>query len=309
MTTLADALSAYRIFAQAEGKSPKTVRWIETSLSYFGDFLGDTADVSKISGDDLRRFIIAPRQRHKFANHPLTKPMEATISLQSIQTYTRAVRAFFGFLYREGFIKKNPMEGVKLPKVPYKVVPTFSNHEIEKLLCQPNKQTNRGFRDYAIMLTLVDSAARIGEMASLKVEDVDLENGYLKVMGKGSRERFIPFGHKVAKTLFKYKLRHRRDPLGSSSFWLTNDGRPMTAARMEDVIEAHGKSAGLKRCYPHKLRHTGAVLYLRNGGDPFSLQKKLGHSSLQMTRHYSNLADSDVRAQHLKYGVAGRLKA
>jgi len=83
----------------------------------------------------------------------------------------------------------------------------------------------------------------------------------------------------------------------------------MTAARMEDVIEAHGKSAGLKRCYPHKLRHTGAVLYLRNGGDPFSLQKKLGHSSLQMTRHYSNLADSDVRAQHLKYGVADRLKA
>ena len=238
MTTISDGLAAYRIFAQAEGKSPRTVRWTETSVSYFRAFLGDQQDVSKIGGDDLRRFIIALREWHKFASHPFTRPMEATISLQSIETYARAVRAFFGFLHREGFIKKNPMQQVKMPKVPYKVVPTFSGHDVEKLLCQPNKQSNRGFRDYAIILTLVD-----------------------------------------------------------------------TAARMEKVISAYGKSAGMKRCYPHKLRHTSAVLYLRNDGDPFSLQKKLGHTSLAMTRHYSNLADSDVRAQHLRFGVADRLKA
>jgi len=65
--------------------------------------------------------------------------------------------------------------------------------------------------------------------------------------------------------------------------------------------------AGLERYYPHKLRHTSSVIYLRNGGDPFSLQKKLGHSSLQMTRHYCELADADVRAAHLKFGVADRL--
>jgi site-specific recombinase XerD len=309
VTTLSDALAAYRIFAQTEGKSPKTVRWITSSLGYFSAFLGDHQDIAEINGNDLRRFIIALRERHKFASHPYTRPMEATISLQFIQTYARAVRAFFGFLHREGFIKRNPMEKVKMPKVPYKVVPTFSGHDVEKLLCQPDKQTNRGFRDYAIMLTLIDTAARIGELASLKPEDVDLENGYIKVMGKGGRERFIPFGHKVAKVLFKYKLRHRPEPEGVNSFWLTNDGRPLTAARMEKVIEAYGKSAGMKRCYPHKLRHTSAVLYLRNGGDPFSLQKKLGHTSLAMTRHYANLADSDVRAQHLKFGVADRLKA
>jgi integrase/recombinase XerD len=309
VTTLSDALAAYRIFAAAEGKSPKTVRWTETSVGYFAAFLGgDQQDVSKITGDDLRRFIIALKERHKFANHPFTRPMEATISLQSIQTYARAVRAFFGFLQREEFLEKNPMEKVKMPKVPLKIVPTFSGKEIEKLLCQPNKGTHRGFRDFAIMLTLVDTAARIGELVSLKLEDVDLENGYLKVMGKGGRERYIPFGHKVAKALLKYKLVHRPEPIGTDRFWLTNDGRALTADRMEKVIEAYGKSAGMKRCYPHKLRHTGAVLYLRNGGDPFSLQKKLGHSSLAMTRHYSNLADSDVRAQHLKFGVADRLK-
>ena len=81
------------------------------------------------------------------------------------------------------------------------------------------------------------------------------------------------------------------------------------AKRIEEMVGEHGENAGLKRCYPHKLRHLSAVLYLRNGDDPFSLQKKLGHSSLQRTRHYANLTDSDVRAQHLKYGVADRLKA
>jgi len=309
VTTLSDALAAYRIFAQAEGKSPKTVRWITSSLGYFSIFLGsEHQDIAAINGNDLRRFIIALKDRQKFADHPFNKPQQTKISIQSIETYCRAIRAFFGFLYREGFIESNPMEKVKLPRVPQKVVPTFSANDLDKLLCQPNKQSNQGFRDYAIILTLVDTAVRISELAELKLDDVDFENGYLKVMGKGSKERFVPFGHKVAKALFKYKLKHRAEPVGTENFWLRADGRPLNAERMEKLISGYGRSAGFKRCYPHKLRHTSAVIYLRNGGDPFSLQKKLGHTSLTMTRHYSNLADSDVRAQHLHYGVADRLK-
>ena len=148
----------------------------------------------------------------------------------------------------------------------------------------------------------------MSEIATLTVDGVELENGYLKVMGKGGRERYIPFGQKVAKALLKYQLKHRPEPVGTDRFFLTADGRPLESGRIGKIIGAYGKKAGLKRCYPHKLRHTSSVVYLRNGGDPFSLQKKMGHSSLTMTRHYSNLADSDVRAQHLRYGVADRLK-
>ncbi len=154
------------------------------------------------------------------------------------------------------------------------------------------------FRNYALMLTLIDTAVRLSELAGLKAGDVDFENGYLRVMGKGSKERYIPFGQKVAKALLKYELKHCPQPLANDYFWLTQDGRPLTAERIEKIVGHYGAKAGLNRCYPHKLRHTSSVIYLRNGGDPFSLQKKLGHSSLQMTRHYSNLADSDVRAQH-----------
>jgi len=309
MATLADALAAYRICAQAEGKSPKTVRWVTTSVTYFSQFLGpDSQDIDTITGNDLRRFIIELQQRPKFLSHPNTRTQTAKISDQSIETYARAIRAFFGYLYREEMIDRNPMVKVKMPRVVKKVVPTFSQKEVELLLAQPDKKTDRGFRDYALLLTFIDTAARLSEIANPSVDDVDIENGYLRVLGKGGKECYIPFGYKVAKAMLKYKMKHRPTPVGTDRFWLTVSGTPLEADRIEKIVKEYGRKAGLKRCYPHKLRHTSSVLYLRNGGDVFSLQKKLGHTSLQMTRHYANLADSDVRAQHLRYGVADRLK-
>jgi site-specific recombinase XerD len=309
VTTLSEALIAYRIFAQAEGKSPKTVQWITSSVSYFSDFLGPgRQEIENLTGNDLRHFIIALQQRPKFLNHPFNKPKQEKISAQSIQTYARAIRTFFSHLYREEMIGRNPMQKVKMPKVPNVAVPTFSQKEVETLLSRPDKKTDTGFRDYAMMLSFIDTTARLFEIAMLEENDVDLENGYLRVMGKGGKERYIPFGNKVARSLLKYKMKHRPAPVGTARFWLTRDGRPLEPGRIEKIISRYGKKAGLKKCHPHKLRHTSSVLYLRNSGDPFSLQKKLGHSSLQMTRHYANLADSDVRDRHLRYGVADRLQ-
>lgn len=308
MSTFSEALTAYRICARAEGKSHRTIEWITSSVGYFVNFLGSDWDIDGVTSNDLRRFIIALQESHKYRKHPYTKPQQEKLSPQTVETYARGVRAFFGYMHREGLIDANRMQKIKMPKVPKKVVPTFSEKDLERLLAQPDKHTDKGFRDYTLMLTLTDTAGRLSEIANLKVEDIDLDNGYLKVMGKGGKERYIPFGQKVAKALLKYKLKHRAEAIATDRFFLTNGGRPLTAGRVEKVIGEYGKKAGLKRCYAHKLRHTSSVMYLRNGGDPFSLQKKLGHSSLQMTRHYSNLADSDVRAQHLKFGVADRLQ-
>ncbi len=307
--TLQDALVAYRTYARAEGKSPKTISWVTSSMGYFAEFLGPRQqDTDTIKGNDLRRFIIALQEKPKFSNHPYNKPQTAKLSAQSIDTYCRGIRAFFAFLKREGFIKTNVTAKVKMPKVPEIVIPTFSENELAKLLSQPDRKTNEGFRDYCIMLTLIDTGIRLSELANLKTEDIDYEQNLFRVMGKGQRERFVPFGRRVAKALMKYQLKCRPEPIGTDNFWLRRDGQPLLPKRIEKLISAYGKKAGLKRCYAHKLRHTSSVMYLRNGGDVFSLQKKLGHRSLVMTRHYSNLADSDVRAQHLRYGVADRLK-
>ena len=308
VTTISEALTAYRICAQAEGRSPRTIEWITSSMRYFSDFLSTDRDVSSINANDLRSFIIYLQQRKKYQKHPYNHAQEDRISPQSIETYCRAVRAFFGFLKREELITRNLMEKVKIPKVPKKIVPTFSDKDLETMLLKINTKSGLGFRDYVIMLVLIDTAARVSEIANLKLEDVNLENGYLRVMGKGGKERYIPIGRKVCKALLKYKLKYRAELATNDNFFVTADGRPLSIGRIERICQHYGQKAGLSRCYPHKLRHTSSVLYLRNGGDPFSLQKKLGHTSLQMTRYYCDLADSDVRAQHLRFGVADKLK-
>lgn len=195
---------------------------------------------------EYKLFSIALKQRPKFINHPYNKPMQQRISAQSIQTYARAIRAFFGFLYREGFIDHNPTEKVRMPKVPTKVVPTFTEIETMRLLSQANKHTDVGFRDYALLLTFVDTGARLIELAELNYDDVDLENGYLRVMGKGNRERYIPFGQKVAKALLKYKLKHRPETVATDRFWLTADGRPKSALPAEEIEQLGKRSLGAK---------------------------------------------------------------
>jgi site-specific recombinase XerD len=224
--------------------------------------MGGDVDLAAITANDLRRFIIGLQGKGKFANHPYNRPQQERLSPYSIATYCRGVKAFFAYLYREGLIEQNPMQKVKLPRVPYKVVPTFSERQVERLLSQIDKKSDTGFRDYAIILTFLDTAIRLSELAGLKVNDVDFENGYLRVMGKGSKERFVPFGQKVAKVLLKYKLKHRPEPLANDYFWLTREGRPLTADRVEKIVSYYGDRAGISRCYAHKLRHTSSVIHL-----------------------------------------------
>jgi site-specific recombinase XerD len=200
LMTLQDALVAYKTYAKAEGKSPKTVAWVVSSVGYFAEFLGpEQQDIGTITGNDLRRFIIALQDKPKFANHPYNKPQQAKLSSQSIKTYCRAITAFFGFLKREGFVDNNVMVKVKMPKVPETIIPTFSEKEVGRLLAQADKGSNEGFRNYCLLLTLIDTGIRLSELANLKTDDIDYEQNLFRVMGKGLRERFIPFGCRVAK--------------------------------------------------------------------------------------------------------------
>ena len=300
MATLQDALTAYRICAKAEGKSAKTIGWTTDAVGYFADFLGgEGIELETIDAQSLRRFILALQAKPAFSSHRFTRPSNRPLSPETVASYTRAIKGFFSFLEREGIILSNPMAKVKLPKTPKKVMPTFSEQEIGKLLSQPNKKSDEGFRDYAIMATLLDCGIRVSELCGLTISDVDLENGYLRVMCKGAKERRVPIGYTLTKVLLKYKVAHR--PASSSmSFFLTRDGRPIARKRVQVMIKKYGARVGIQtRCSPHTFRSTSAVSYLRHGGDAFSLQRKLGHATLAMTRRYCELSDSDVRARHL----------
>ena len=153
-----------------------------------------------------------------------------------------------------------------------------------------------------VITVLLDTGLRVSELTGLTLKDIRLVDGVLKVSGKGRRERLVPIGKTSQRLLWNYITRHRPEPARPRCdlAFLTKDGLPLTKNRIQKMMAKYGREAGIcgVRCSPHTLRHTGAIMFLRNGGDIFSLQRLLGHSSLEMTRHYCELADVDVKRTH-----------
>lgn len=172
--------------------------------------------------------------------------------------------------------------------------------------------TSAGYRDRTMILMLLDTGLRASELVGLAMSDVNLDDGLLKVYGKGRKERVVPIGAKVQRALWKYLQRYRPQPANPlcPTLLLTRAGRPITVNRLESIIEKHGCRAGIEgvRCSPHTFRHTFAISYLRNGGDVFSLQRILGHSSLNVVRIYVNLAETDVKACHQRFSPADNME-
>ena len=125
----------------------------------------------------------------------------------------------------------------------------------------------------------------------------------MKVLGKGDKERMVPIGRQVQRHLWRYITRCRPEPAipDLDVVFLTREGRQLSKDRMDKIMARYGRTAGITgvRSSPHTLRHTAAVRFLRHGGDVFSLQRMLGHATLEMTRHYCQLADIDVKQAHL----------
>ena len=303
--TLEHLIAGYQLCAATEGKSHNAIAIVTNSVSYFQGFLtsqGISPDVTQISQREIRAFILYLRQKRCFSNHRFNHVQDRGLSGHTINCYLRSLRIFFSWLVSEGIIESNPFERVKIPRTPKKVTPTFSDSQIQQLVGVIDTRTAEGYRDYTIILTLLDTGIRVSELCSLRLGNLWLEEGMVKVLGKGNKERLIPIGKQVQRLLWRYINRYRPEPAANCDFlFLTQEGRPLTKDRVEKIMTYHGRKAGLKgvRCSPHTLRHSAAVKFLRNGGDVFSLQRMLGHASLEMTRRYCELADIDVKRAHM----------
>ena len=298
-------LDGYCICAKAEGKSTRTIEAVTSAIRYFCDFLereNISTDILKVGVSDLRAFIQYLQGKNKYDRHPYNYEKDQKLSPYTINCYVRSIRAFWGWLLSEELIEHNPMTRVRPPKTPYRLIPILSDREIQALISKINRSTAVGYRDYVIILTLLDSGMRVGELVGLKTDDIDFDEGLMRVVGKGSKERMVPFGARVAKELWKYKAMYRPETESPvcRNFFLTREGRPLNANRVEKRMSIYKNKAGIsgKRCSPHMLRHASATRFLKCGGDPFTLQKILGHTKLDMTRHYVSQVDMDIKASH-----------
>ncbi len=312
---LHEFLEGYRLSAKSEGKSHNTIAIVEASVRYLNEFLTVNnlpTNVGEITVQELRHFIVYLKEQPRFFKHRFTKPQIGHLSGHTVNGYLRALQAFWAWLERESFIQENPFARLRIPKAPKKVIPTFNEMQLRQLFAVIDIMSPVGYRDYAIILTLLDTGIRCSELTNLKLTDANLESRLLKVWGKGSKERLAPIGAKVQKALWKYITCYRPQPATPryDHVFLTRDGRPLTKDRLEAIIEHYGKKAGIAgvRVSPHTFRHTMAVTFLRNGGDVFSLQRILGHSQLEVLRGYINLAQADISRVHQRNSPADNLE-
>ena len=299
---------SYALCLSTEGKSTKTIKWYAANLKRFAQFLIDNHfpdSVDEIGKEEARRFISHLQTEVTRWESSSSIHDDKGLSAYSVQGYARTIKAFWSWLMDEGYITHNPMTSLKLPKTPRKVISTFSQEQIQKILGAIDRKSSHGFRNYTMILLLLDSGIRLSELIGLQMDDIDFLQSFILVRGKGNKERVVPFGSQVRRILRRYIMHFRPEPDSprTSEVFLTEDGLPLKPRAVQSMLLRLSKKAKMSgvRCNPHRFRHSFATQYLVQGGDIFSLQKILGHSSLEVVKIYVNLITSDILHQHRKF--------
>jgi site-specific recombinase XerD len=309
---ISECIAYYEVCNRAEGKSPKTVDWYSANLTIFnrylrGRHLPDSVDV--IDTRLLREYILYLQNKGRFSNQPVTTAKPSPLSTATIHAHVRTLRAFVGWLKKEGLVDSDAARDIKPPKMMRKVISTLSDEEIRVIFKTFNPTIPTDLRNETILMLLLDTGLRIGELISLRMADVYINEGYLKVLGKGNKERIVPIGAIAQKALQRYLFRYRAKKTYAESdmVFLSIHGEPLSVNSMKLMFARLAKSSGILRLHAHLLRHTFATRFLVNGGDVFTLQQILGHSSLEMVRNYVNLASSHISLQHRKFSPLDHL--
>jgi integrase/recombinase XerC/integrase/recombinase XerD len=302
----------FEVFNRTEGKAPKTVAWYNHSLRLFSLYLEDKGYSSLLGDLDItriREYILHLQTRPKYSGHPYIAEQETGVSQMTVENHVRALRGFFNWLHREGYTEESVLAKLKPPKVPQKLVEPLTDVEIAAIFSAMDAHTLAGARDVCLVTLLLDTGLRSNEAVTLPVKDIHLEQGYLKVMGKGQKERIVPFGKAVQKSFMKYLYHFRPEPVhdGIEFFFLTLEGHLLSNNALQLIMKRLANRSGVNRLHAHLLRHTFSVNYLVNGGDVFTLQQILGHTTLEMVRRYVSLANTHVMTQHNRFSPVDRM--
>ncbi|MHB9132354.1 MAG: tyrosine-type recombinase/integrase [Armatimonadota bacterium] len=294
--TIDTAIEAFYRRCQAKNLSAHTVSFYKYRLQAFKHFLDER--YPEISLIDITSRVI-----RDFIAHEGMRVSAATADDSFV-----TLRVIFRYLEADGVIEESPMTGVERPKTKKTLISAFSAEQVEAMIGVCGNDFT-GVRNRAIIITFVDCGLRVSELCGLQTDHINWSEQTMVVTGKGNKERRVPFGRVARSTLFSYWER-RGDIPGTKEFFLSCYGDPLDRFRVAKALAECGRRAGVTgvRISPHTFRHTFAVMYLRNGGDVFSLQKMLGHTDLTMTRRYAELSQTDVIEKHRQFSPADAIK-
>lgn len=270
--------------------SKNTIQSYHDNLKIFLDFIKkNNLNYKNINRDNIKDYIKYLKDRNE--------------DERSIAHHISVLRGYYKFLMIEKVVNNDPLEYIELPKLPKRLPTVLTIDEVNTLLdIELNDQYD--YRNKAMLELMYATGLRVSELINLKLEDVDLDNEIVRTMGKGSKERIVPFGEYASNALKKY-INDYRDNFFKKEIndylFLNNHGKPLTRQGFFKILKEIGDKKGIKKEFsPHTLRHSFATHLLNGGADLRSIQEMLGHSNLSTTQIYTNISREELKDTYHK---------
>ena len=278
----------------AKNLTNSTLQGYENFFTSFHKYLASINKVERfeeVSASDLRGYFIVA-----------SKTMQGITQVG----YYRRLATFYHFLVSDGLLSYNPMKRVDKPKAGKRLIQSFSSTEVHTMLNAYDVDTFMGRRNYTLLCLILATGLRRAEFLSLNMTDVNIKDGYIRIIGKGDKERIIPISKSLAITLQKYikaREKYLQKRPSTNAFIISKYGKRLSVGGSNTIfrnLRIELKLTG-KRFSAHIWRHTFAKAFLLNGGDIFTLQELLGHEDVETTRIYVTLTDTEKAQQNARY--------
>jgi integrase/recombinase XerD len=275
------------------GLSARTVDAYRRDLDRLVGFLGarGVSTPAAVGAAELREFVYHLKDQG--------------LQPSSIRRSVSAIRTYYGYLLAEGAVQADPTDRVELPRAWRKLPNVLSRDDVARILDAPDPSDRLFWRDKALLEFAYASGVRVGELTTVKVRDVDLQEGLALVFGKGAKERIVPIGRAALQALIVYlrEIRPRlAKPQSEGVVFLNARGAPLSRMGVWKILRRQVERAGVrKRVTPHTLRHSFATHLLEGGADLASVQEMLGHADIATTQIYTHVEREYLRDVHRRY--------
>lgn len=283
--------------------------WLEDGLSrntlesYRRDLKQFQVWLEKLHGRDL--LAASHADLLSYLAHKVAAKAKATSTSRLLSSLKR----FYQYALRQNKIAADPSLNIDSPKLPRGLPKTLTEEDVEKLLAAPDTDDALGMRDRTMLEVLYASGLRVSELVTLKVAQVSLDMGVVRIMGKGSKERLVPLGEEALSWVRRYMKEARPQILGRRSadaMFVTARAAGMTRQSFWHLLKRHAEHAGLRKAIsPHTLRHAFATHLLNHGADLRVVQMLLGHSDISTTQIYTHVARERLKQLHAKHHPRG----